>query len=223
MLAFHVTEILHPDQLINQLGTAATIVIFLLVFAENGLLLGFFLPGDSLLVLAGLYSTSKAGGTHGQHTHLNIGVVIPVIIIASIIGSEVGYQIGKVVGPRLFNKPDSRLFKHEYVERTRTFLERYGESKAVFLSRFMPIIRPFVNSAVGVVEMPRRTFTMINIAASIGWGQGCHSSASPSASRCRTSAPTSPTSLSRSSLAPERRWSTSCARLAKARLRSSRS
>lgn len=170
MLTFHITDLLHPDQLIAGFGTAATIGVILIVFAETGLLLGFFLPGDSLLFLAGVYTTTSAKS--GNHPHLTLGLLLPGVIIAAIVGGQTGYLIGRTAGVRLFHRPDSRLFKEVYVERTREVLERYGETKAVLLSRFIPVVRTFMNPAVGVAEMPQRAFTIANVVGGVVWAGG---------------------------------------------------
>ena len=173
MLAISLHDAISGSYWIGLFGTAATVAVILMVFAETGLLVGFFLPGDSLLFVAGLYSVHrvvKAGAA--APPHLNLALLLPGVIIASILGSLVGYLIGRKAGDTLFNKPDSRLFKQEYVARTREFLERYGESKAVLLSRFIPIVRTFMNPAVGVVKMPRKAFMSINILSSVIWAGG---------------------------------------------------
>lgn len=170
MLTFHITDLLHPDQLISGFGTAATIGVILIVFAETGLLLGFFLPGDSLLFLAGVYTTTSAKS--GNHPHLTLALLLPGVIIAAIVGGQTGYLIGRTAGVRLFNRPDSRLFKEIYVQRTREVLERYGETKAVLLSRFIPVVRTFMNPAVGVAQMPQRAFTIANVVGGVVWAGG---------------------------------------------------
>jgi membrane-associated protein len=103
---------------------------------------------------------------------MNLAIVLPGVIIAAILGAETGYTIGHRAGPRLFNRPESRLFRKEFVERARHHFERYGPTKAVILARFVPIVRTFLNPMAGVVEMDRRQFTMANIAGGFLWAGG---------------------------------------------------
>jgi membrane-associated protein len=150
---------------INQFGLIGVILI---IFAETGLLIGFFLPGDSLLFIAGtLAATHKAGSPH-----LNLAALLPGVAIAAVVGGLVGYGIGYYAGPRLFDRPKSRLFKPAYVERTRAVLERYGETKAVLLARVIPIVRTFINPMMGTIRMPYRTFFVANLAGGVTWAVG---------------------------------------------------
>ena len=156
---------LDPTPYINHFGT---IGIILIIFAETGLLIGFFLPGDSLLFLAGAFAaTSKAGDPH-----LNLATLLPGVAIAAVLGGQVGYVIGRRAGPLLFDKPQSRLFKPAYVVRTRQVLERYGETKAVLLARVIPIVRTFINPMMGTVAMPVRAFTLANVGGGVVWSIG---------------------------------------------------
>lgn len=154
----------------NLLVTFGTIGLFAIIFAETGLLIGFFLPGDSILFTAGL--VSAAGSVNGHDIHLNLAIVLPGVIIAAILGAETGYTIGHRAGPRLFSRPESRLFRQEFVERARHHFDRFGPTKAVILARFVPIVRTFVNPMAGVVDMERRRFTMANIAGGFLWAGG---------------------------------------------------
>jgi membrane-associated protein len=135
-----------------------------MVFAETGLLAGFFLPGDSLLFLVGL----------------NLGTIwheVPIwaaciaISLAALAGDQTGYWIGRKVGSAVFNRPNSKFFNHANVERAHSFFERYG-SKAVILAHFVPVMRTFVPVAAGVGEMSWRKFTSYNLIAVVGWGTG---------------------------------------------------
>jgi membrane-associated protein len=147
---------LDPKHLLNTYGV---IGIFLVLFAETGILIGIVLPGDSLLFTAGLLaSTHKAGDVH-----LNIWLVLLAAFLGAIIGAQTGFLIGRKAGPRLFNRPDSRVFKHEYVDRTGAYLEKYGPVKAVILARFVPVVRTLMNPLVGVAEMDAKTFTLANV------------------------------------------------------------
>jgi membrane-associated protein len=153
-----------PKHLLETFGTLGLVAI---VFAETGLLLGFFLPGDSLLVLAGLFAATREDAP----VPLNIAVVLVGCFLAAVAGAQTGYFIGARVGPRLFNRPDSRLFKHEHVERAQAFFDRHG-SKTVILARFVPIVRTFANPMAGVAEMELRTFAVFNIIGALLWAVG---------------------------------------------------
>lgn len=135
-------------------------VLFLIVFAETGLLVGFFLPGDSLLVTAGLLSALD--GT------LHVGVLNALLITAAITGDSVGYAIGYHIGPRIFNKPNSLLFNREHLVRAQKFYEKYG-NKTIVLARFVPIIRTFAPTVAGVGKMNYRHFLTYNVLGGIGW------------------------------------------------------
>jgi membrane-associated protein len=137
-----------------------------IVFAESGLLIGFFLPGDSLLFIAGFF-TADGGGHHLPSLPITAGVVA----IAAIAGDQVGYLFGRKVGPSLFRRPESRLFKPEHVERAQVFLEHHG-SKTIVLARFVPIVRTFAPIVAGVGHMKYRTFVTYNIVGGIAWGVG---------------------------------------------------
>jgi len=134
-------------------------VLAAIVFTETGLLIGFFLPGDSLLISAGL--VAAAGG-------LNIWWLNLVLCIAAITGDSVGYAIGWRLGPRLFTRPQSLLFNPKHIERTRRFYDRHG-SKTIVIARFVPIIRTFAPVVAGVGQMEYRRFVFYNIAGGIAW------------------------------------------------------
>jgi membrane-associated protein len=157
--------VLSPTHLLNDFGALG---VLLVLFAETGILLGIVLPGDSLLFTAGLLSATTRRGD----VHLNLAWVVAAAMVGAIAGAQTGYLIGRKLGPRLFRRPDSRLFKQEYVERTRTYLEKYGPAKAVFLARFVPIVRTLMNPLVGVTEMDARVFTLSNIVGGVVWGAG---------------------------------------------------
>ncbi|HJU51907.1 MAG TPA: VTT domain-containing protein [Acidimicrobiia bacterium] len=146
----------------NLLVTFGTIGLFLIVFAESGLFFGFFLPGDSLLFTAGLFA---AQGT------LNLPLILVGCFIAAVAGDQVGYVFGQRVGPALFKRPDSRLFKQEYVERARAFFERHGP-KTIVLARFVPIVRTFAPILAGVGRMQYRTFVSYNLVGGFLWAVG---------------------------------------------------
>lgn len=159
-------NVLDPASLASTFGLTGLILV---VFAETGLLVGFFLPGDSLLFLAGAYSATAATG---DRPHFHIGAVLVGVAVAALLGAQTGYLIGRRTGPRLFNRPDSRLFKRENVQRAQEFLERYGYGKSIVLARFVPIVRTFMNPVAGVVGVPARTFLLYNIAGGLVWSVG---------------------------------------------------
>jgi membrane-associated protein len=144
------------DALIQWGGYALLAAI---VFAETGLLIGCFLPGDSLLITAGLLAAAG---------HLNIWWLNGLLIAAAIVGDSVGYAIGVRLGPRIFTRPKSLLFNPKHVERTRLFYEKYGP-KTIVIARFVPIIRTFAPVLAGVGTMQYRRFLFYNVAGGIGW------------------------------------------------------
>ena len=135
------------------------VVLTAIVFAETGLLIGFFLPGDSLLITAGL--VAAAG-------HLNIWWLNGLLILAAIVGDSVGYAIGQRAGPRLFTRPQSLLFNPRHLDRTRAFYERHG-AKTIVIARFVPIVRTFAPVVAGVGQMEYRRFIFYNVAGGVGW------------------------------------------------------
>jgi membrane-associated protein len=138
--------------------------LFAIVFAETGLLLGFFLPGDSLLVFAGLVSSSHADAK----LHLSLAVVLVGCAVAAIAGAQTGYLIGLRAGPAIFRRPDSRFFKKEYVDRAQSYFDRYG-GRTIVVARFIPIVRTFANPVAGVGRMPARAFTTYNVVGGLLW------------------------------------------------------
>ena len=146
----------------NLLETFGTIGLFVIVFAESGLLIGFFLPGDSLLFTAGLLASQG---------HLNIAVILPLCFIAAVVGDQVGYAFGHKVGPSIFRRPDSRFFRHEHIERAETFFEEHGP-KTIVLARFVPIVRTFAPIVAGAGSMHYRTFVRYNVVGALLWAVG---------------------------------------------------
>jgi membrane-associated protein len=152
-----------PGDLESTLQTIGLIGLFAIVFAESGLFFGFFLPGDSLLFTAGLLSSQG---------HLApLPVILVGCFVAAVAGDQVGYVFGARVGPSLFRRPDSRIFKQEYVEKARAFFERHG-SKTIVLARFVPIVRTFAPILAGVGEMQYRTFVTFNLIGGLLWAVG---------------------------------------------------
>ena len=153
-----------PQHLISTFGTVG---VFAIIFAETGLLVGFFLPGDSLLFTAGLLSAPSVHRT----VHLNLAVVLPGVFVAAVVGAQVGYLIGRRAGPAVFRRPESRLFKQEYVHRARVFFDDHG-ARTIVLARFIPVVRTFSNVMAGVARMDPRTFTTFNLAGGFVWSIG---------------------------------------------------
>jgi membrane-associated protein len=153
---------LDPHNVISTFGLLGVLAV---VFAESGLLIGFFLPGDSLLFTAGLLVAE------GSYVTLPLWLVCSLIVLAAILGDQVGYLFGRKVGPALFRRPDSRLFKQENVEKARQFFEKYGP-RSIVLARFVPIVRTFTPIVAGVAEMRYRTFVMFNVIGGVLWGAG---------------------------------------------------
>jgi len=158
--------ILDPQHLIETLGL---IGLFGIVFAESGLLVGFFLPGDSLLFTAGFLASAPS--SVDDALHLPLGPLLVGCVIAAIAGDQFGYLFGRRVGPALFRRPDSRFFKHENVEKAQAFFDRYG-AKTIVLARFVPIVRTFAPIVAGVSRMNYRTFVTFNIVGGTLWGVG---------------------------------------------------
>lgn len=138
------------------------LLIGFIVFAESGLLVGFFLPGDTLLFSAGFFASQGK---------LPIAGLLAVVILAAIIGDNVGYSIGKRTGKRIFRKQDGILFRHEHIARAESFYEKHG-GKTIIIARFMPIVRTFAPVVAGVGNMSHRRFLMFNVIGGTLWGAG---------------------------------------------------
>jgi membrane-associated protein len=158
-----------PTDFLNFFGALAPLGVFLILFAETGLLVGIVLPGDSLLFTAGLLS---AINKHNGDVHLNLFAVVVCAFLGAALGAQTGYLIGRKAGPRLFAREDSRFFKKSHVERTRTYLDKYGEGKAVVLARFVPVVRTLMNPLAGVAETDARVFAIANVIGALLWGVG---------------------------------------------------
>ncbi|HVL86012.1 MAG TPA: VTT domain-containing protein [Pseudonocardia sp.] len=157
-------EWLQPDTIISWLGPWALVGLLVIVFAECGLLVGFFLPGDSLLFTAGLFVATGAIDSP-------LWLVCVLLVLAAVAGNVVGYWIGRAAGPAVFDRPRSRLFKPAHVVRTQVFFDRYG-NRAIVLGRFVPIVRTFITVMAGVGRMePRRYFTY-SVIGGIAWAAG---------------------------------------------------
>ncbi|MER5521163.1 VTT domain-containing protein [Streptomyces sp. NPDC002763] len=152
---------LDPNQLLDSFGIWG---LLLVVFAESGLLIGFFLPGDSLLFTCGLLITSN-------QLDFPLWGAIALICVAAILGDQAGYMFGKKVGPSLFNRPNSRLFKQENIAKAHEFFEKHGP-KSLILARFVPVIRTFTPIIAGVSGMAYRSFLVFNVIGGVLWGAG---------------------------------------------------
>ena len=147
------------NSLLKTVGYAG---IFAIVFAESGLLVGFFLPGDSLLFTAGFLASQG---------FFNIALLCAITFVAAVVGDNVGYQFGKKVGPRVFTKKDSLVFSTKNVERTQAFYKKHG-GKTIILARFIPVVRTFAPVVAGVGKMEYKTFLFFNLIGGLLWGVG---------------------------------------------------
>ncbi len=152
-------DLVNPDHLITTFGT---IGIILVVFAESGLMFGFFLPGDSLLITAGVFAAKG---------DLNLPVILVGVFLAAVLGDQVGYAFGHKVGPALFGRPDSRLFKKKHLEKAQAYFDDKGP-RTIVLARFVPIVRTFAPIVAGMSDMPYRTFATYNVLGGLLWGVG---------------------------------------------------
>jgi membrane-associated protein len=157
-------EWLQPDVIIGWLGPWALVGLALIVFAECGLLLGFFLPGDSLLFTAGLFVATGS-------IRSPLWLVCLVLVVAAMLGNVVGYWIGRVAGPAVFDRPRARLFKPQHVVKTQAFFDKYG-NRAIVLGRFVPIVRTFITVMAGVGRMDPRRYLVYSLAGGVGWAAG---------------------------------------------------
>ena len=156
-------EWIQPQYILDKFGTAAFIAVMVIIFVECGLLL-FFLPGDSLLFVTGLYISTGAIG-------VPLWLACVLLSIAAILGNASGYWIGFKAGPSLFHRPDSRLLKPEYVAKTHEFFEKYGP-RAIVLARFVPIVRTFITAMAGVGRMDFRVFMTYSAIGGVIWAAG---------------------------------------------------
>ena len=159
-LAVH-SGVLNPADILNKFGNLAFIVVLIIIFTECGILLGLILPGDSLLFVTGMFI---AAGT----IEINIWVAATLIATAAIAGNLVGYWIGEKIGPPLFRRPDSKIFKQEYVVRTHNFFEKHG-ARAIILARFVPIVRTLITAVAGIAKMPFRSFAINSAIGGVLW------------------------------------------------------
>jgi membrane-associated protein len=160
---------LDPQDLVHTFGLYG---VWAILFAETGLLVGFFFPGDSLLFLAGVAATPVADEIFGGGTKLSLAGLLIGAPICAILGAQLGHYLGARYGTRMFEKPDSKLFKREYVEKAEHYFQKFGPAKAVVLARFIPIVRTFLNPVAGVLGMPAKQFFVWNVVGAILWTDG---------------------------------------------------
>jgi membrane-associated protein len=157
-------EWLKPDTILEWLGPWALVGLAVIIFAECGLLLGFFLPGDSLLFTAGLFVADGAIATP-------LWAVCALLLGAAVLGNVCGYWIGRSAGPAVFDRPRSRLFKPAHVAKTQEFFDRYG-NRAIVLGRFVPIVRTFITVMAGVGKMDARRYLSYSMIGGVAWAAG---------------------------------------------------
>jgi membrane-associated protein len=155
---------LDPETILHGMGGWALVVLCAIIFAECGLLIGFFLPGDSLLFVAGLF-------VHQGWIQTPIWAVCVLVTACAFVGNVSGYWIGAKVGPTLFSKPESKLFKKEYVDKTHEFFDRYG-ARAIVMARFVPIIRTFITAMAGVGRMDAKKYFTYSAIGGVLWASG---------------------------------------------------
>ncbi|MCA6450155.1 MAG: VTT domain-containing protein [Chitinophagaceae bacterium] len=164
--SFHWSQLLQPQFYIEHGGLW---LILFVVFAETGLFAGFFLPGDSLLFVAGIYSSNIANEIIAtDNEYLGLAILLVLISAAGIAGNMVGYWFGRKVGPAMYGWKENMLFKRKYLRQAHDFYEKHGGG-AIVIARFIPIIRTFAPIVAGIVEMDRRKFVLFNIVGCIGW------------------------------------------------------
>lgn len=157
-------NLLDPNSLLSHFGALG---VFLVLFAETGLLIGFFLPGDSLLFTAGLLSATSTASA----VHLSLASVLPAAAAGAVLGAQTGYVLGRRVGPRLLDRPD-RPRLQQAVTRSRGALHRYGPAKAVVLARFIPLVRTVLNPLAGTIGLPVAAFTLWQVVGGLLWTVG---------------------------------------------------
>ena len=164
--AFHWSQLLQPQFYIEHGGLW---LIMFVVFAETGLFAGFFLPGDSLLFVAGIYSTNLANEVVSTgNEYIDLLVILVLIAAAGIVGNATGYWFGRKVGPAMYGWKENVLFKRTYLEQAHEFYEKHGGG-AIIVARFIPIIRTFAPIVAGIVQMQKGKFLLYNIIGSIAW------------------------------------------------------
>jgi membrane-associated protein len=164
--AFHWSQLLQPQYYIENGGLW---LLLLVVFAETGLFFGFFLPGDSLLFVAGIYSAPLAAQIFAsQNDWVNLFIIFAFISTAGIIGNYVGYKIGRNVGPAMYDWKENMFFKKKYLVQAQEFYEKHG-GRAIVIARFIPIVRTFAPIVAGIVRMDKKKFVYFNVVGSLAW------------------------------------------------------
>jgi membrane-associated protein len=164
--AFHWSQLLQPQYYIENGGLW---LLLFVVFAETGLFFGFFLPGDSLLFVAGIYSAPLAAQIFASDNEwLNLFIIFSFISVAGILGNYVGYQIGNKVGPAMYDWKENLFFKKKYLIQAQDFYEKHG-GRAIVIARFIPIVRTFAPIVAGIVKMDKAKFTYFNVLGCLAW------------------------------------------------------
>jgi membrane-associated protein len=161
-LFFHLDD--HLLALVTQYGVWVYVVLFLMIFCETGLIVMPFLPGDSLLFVAGTVTASAAGQAAGLDVHLMAGL----LLIAAIIGDSLNYTIGRTMGNKLFSNPHSKIFRRDYLDQTHAFYKKHG-GKTIIIARFVPVVRTFAPFVAGIGEMHYPRFILFNVVGGISW------------------------------------------------------
>ncbi|RKE20213.1 DedA family protein [Streptomyces sp. TLI_171] len=159
-------NVLDAKSLVASVGAIGILAI---IFAETGLLVGFFFPGDSLLILAGVAASSAADKVLGEGAQMNIALLLIGAPVCAILGAQLGHLLGRKVGPKMFDKPNSKIFRPEYVEKAEEYFDKFGPAKAVVMARFIPIVRTFLNPVAGTLQMPAKTFFVWNVVGAVLW------------------------------------------------------
>jgi membrane-associated protein len=161
----NIKHYLNPETI----ATAGYFVLLFVVFAETGLAAGFFLPGDSLLFVAGLFAADGKFNLFSSLSHeINLIILLISVFVAAVVGDAVGYLTGAKLGPRLFKRPKSLLFKPSHLQKANAFYEKYG-GKTIIIARFVPIVRTFAPIVAGAAQMPYRTFVVYNVVGGFLW------------------------------------------------------
>lgn len=159
-----VKDLINPKHIIEFLTTKGAVFTYLglalIVFAETGLAVGFFLPGDSLLVVAGLFAAKENG--------LNVAILLSTLFVAAVVGDAVGYYSGLKVGPRIFTRQKSFFFRPSHLQKAQEFYEKYG-GKTIIIARFVPVVRTFAPIVAGAAQMPYRKFVIYNVVGGFLW------------------------------------------------------
>ncbi|WIM96650.1 DedA family protein [Actinoplanes oblitus] len=163
---------LNPLDAADLLHTFGLYGVWAILFAETGLLVGFFFPGDSLLFLAGIAASPVADALFGDGTRISLTGLLIGAPLCAIAGAQFGHWLGAKYGRRMFDRPDSKLFKREYVEKAEHYFQKFGPAKAVVLARFIPIVRTFLNPVAGALGMPARQFLLWNVVGAVLWTDG---------------------------------------------------